>query len=431
MSDTPATDISITASTIDTAASSNYIITSESVTEGHPDKLCDAIADAVLDEIISQELALDEELSTDEARNARCACEVFATTGGIIVGGEIRTRGYVDVQKVARDTICSIGYNEPRMCFDGNTCSVMSAIHEQSPDIAQGVDESFSAQRGNEDPYERVGAGDQGIMFGYASNETDALMPLPIFLAHRLAERLAYVRKNGTLKWIRPDGKTQVSVEYDGQTGRPVRIDSVVVSTQHDDIDIEVVRQGIIDNVIRPTLAEYGWEMPGAERIYVNPTGRFVLGGPAGDTGLTNRKIIVDTYGGVGRHGGGGLSGKDSTKVDRSAAYAARWVAKNIVAAGLADKCEVQLSYAIGVAKPISIWVECFGTEKVSIEKIRATVDDVFDLRPAAIIEQLGLVRPIYAKTSSYGHFGRELDEFSWEKCDKVSTLREAVGESK
>lgn len=411
------------------SSNKNYIITSESVTEGHPDKMCDAIADSILDEIIRQELKLDEELGTNEAKNLRCATEVFAMMGGIIVSGEVRTRSYIDVQSVVRDTINSIGYNDPRTCFDGHTCSVMSAIHEQSPDIAQGVDESYSAQRGDEDPYELQGAGDQGIMFGYACNETDVLMPLPIFLAHRLAERLAEVRKERVLDWVRPDGKTQVSVEYDGETNKPVRIDTIVVSTQHDDIDIEVVRAGIINNVIRPVLEKYGWKMPDKDHVFVNPTGRFVLGGAAVDTGLSGRKIIVDTYGGVGHHGGGSFSGKDNSKVDRSAAYAARWVAKNIVAAGLADKCEIQISYAIGVAKPISIWIDCFGTEKADIAVIREVVDKVFDLRPAAIIEQLDLVRPIYALTSSYGHFGRELDEFTWEKCDKVDELLATVKE--
>lgn len=408
-------------------APDRYVVTSESVTEGHPDKVCDAIADAILDDILMQELALDAELGTDEAKNARCAIEALATTGGIIVGGEVRTRGYVDVQQVVRDTVCKIGYDNPRACFDGNTCSVLSAIHEQSPDIAQGVDESFSAQRGNEDPYEKVGAGDQGIMFGYACNETPVLMPLPIFLAHRLAERLAKVRKEGVLEWVRPDGKTQVSVSY--EDGKPVAIDAVVVSTQHsEEVDIDVVRAGVINNVIRPVLEEYEWEMPVDDHIFVNPTGRFVQGGPGADASCVGRKIIVDSYGGVGHHGGGAWSGKDSTKVDRSASYAARHVAKNIVAAGLADKCEVQLSYAIGVARPISVWVECFGTEKVPLPAIRRAVDAVFDLRPAAIIENLDLIRPIYSKTSAYGHFGRELPEFTWEKCDKVEMLRRACG---
>lgn len=404
-----------------------YIITSESVTEGHPDKLCDAIADAVLDEIISQELALDAELGTNEARNLRCATEVLATCGSIIVAGEIRTRGYVDIQQVVRDTVCAIGYDSPDTFFDGNTCSVMSAIHGQSPDIAQGVDESYSAQRGDDDPYEKVGAGDQGIMFGYACRETDCLMPLPIFLAHRLAERLAYVRKSKVLDWVRPDGKTQVSVAY--EDGVPVGIKAIVVSTQHaDSVPVEVVREGVISNVIRPVLEKYGWEMPDEDYIFVNPTGRFVIGGPVGDASCVGRKIIVDTYGGVGHHGRGALSGKEFTKVDRSAYYAARWVAKNIVAAGLADKCEVQLSYAIGVARPISIWVECFGTEKVPLKDIRRAVDEVFDLRPTAIIDALDLVRPIYSKTSAYGHFGRELDEFTWEKTDKAQALRKAAG---
>lgn len=407
-----------------------YIVTSESVTEGHPDKLCDAISDAILDAIIEEELSLDAELGTNEVKNARCAAETFATMGGIIVSGEVRTRGYVDIQSVVRDTINNIGYDNPSACFDGNTCSVMSCIHEQSPDIAMGVDESFTAQRGDEDPYEKQGAGDQGIMFGYASNETDVLMPLPIFLAHRMAERLAQVRKEGVLDWVKPDGKTQVSVEYDAD-GTPLRVDAVVVSTQHsENVSLATVRDGIINNVIRPVLAKYGWVMPESGKIYVNPTGRFVWGGPGCDTGETGRKIIVDTYGGVGRHGGGAFSGKDASKVDRSAAYAARWVAKNIVAADLADRCEVQISYAIGVAKPISIWVDCFGTEKIDIKLIREAVDEVFDLRPAAIIEQLDLYRPIYKLTSAYGHFGRELPEFTWEKTDKVDELRAAVGKT-
>lgn len=408
-------------------APDRYVVTSESVTEGHPDKMCDAISDAILDAILEEELAIDAENGTDEARNARCAVETFATMGGVIVSGEVRTRGYVDVQKIVRDTVNAIGYDDPRTCFDGHTCSVMTAIHEQSPDIAQGVDESFTAQRGNADPYEAQGAGDQGIMFGYASNESETLMPLPIFLAHRLAERLAEVRKEGVLEWVCPDGKTQVSVAY--EDGKPVAIDAVVVSTQHDgDVPLDVVRQGVVNNVIRPVMEKYGWGMPADEKVYVNPTGRFVLGGAAADTGLTGRKVVVDTYGGIGKHGGGAFSGKDASKVDRSAAYAARHVAKNIVAAGLADRCEVQLSYAIGVARPISVWVECFGTEKVPLPAIRRAVDAVFDLRPAAIIENLDLIRPIYSKTSAYGHFGRELDEFTWEKCDKVELLRRACG---
>lgn len=403
-----------------------YIVTSESVTEGHPDKLCDAIADAILDALIEEEMRIDTERGTNEKNNLRSAVEVFATMGGIVISGEVRTRGYVDIQKVARQTINNIGYDNPKTCFDGHTCSIMSAIHEQSADIAQGVDESFTAQRGDEDPYEKQGAGDQGIMFGYASNETDVLMPLPIFLAHRLAERLAQVRKDGILGWVMPDGKTQVSVEYD-ENGKPLRIEAVVVSTQHaEEVSLDVVRDGVINNVIRPVLDKYGWELPDDDKIFVNPTGRFVFGGPGADTGLCSRKLIVDTYGGVGRHGGGGYSGKDASKVDRSAAYAARHIAKNIVAANLADKCEVQLSYAIGVAKPISIWVECFGTEKVDLAKIRKAVNEVFDLRPAAIIENLDLYRPIYKMTSAYGHFGRELDEFTWEKTDKVEELREA-----
>lgn len=404
-----------------------YIITSESVTEGHPDKMCDAIADSILDEIIRQELKLDEEIGTNEAKNLRCAIECLATTGGVVVGGEVRTRGYVDVQQIVRDTVCKIGYNNPTTFFDGNLCSVMSAIHEQSADIAQGVDESFTAQRGNVDPYELVGAGDQGIMFGYACNETPTLMPLPIFLAHRLAERLTEVRKKGILNWVQPDGKTQVSVEY--MDDKPKNVDSIVVSTQHrDDVDIDTIREGIMKEVIIPVMNKYGYALPDNDKIYINPTGRFVVGGPVGDCGCVGRKIIVDTYGGVGRHGGGAASGKDFTKVDRSAVYACRHLAKNIVAAQLADKCEVQISYAIGVAKPVSIWIECFGTEKVGLDMLKEAVDKVFDMRPAAIIDRLDLVRPIYSLTSAYGHFGRELEEFSWEKTDKVDELRAACG---
>ena len=414
----------------------SYLFTSESVTEGHPDKICDQISDAILDAILAKEIALAEEgyVAPDGApadpTKFRCACETLVTTGTVFVTGEIRTQAYVDVQSIVRDVVCGIGYDRAKYGFDGNTCAVMSSIHEQSADIAQGVDESFEAQRDDTaaaDPYETVGAGDQGMMFGYACNETSTLMPLPIFLAHRLSERLTAVRKNGTLDFLRPDGKTQVSVRY--VDGAPVAVEKVVVSTQHaDDIEQDALREAIIETVIRPVFEAEGVAMADDCEIYVNPTGRFVIGGPMGDAGLTGRKIIVDTYGGMGRHGGGAFSGKDCTKVDRSAAYAARWVAKNVVAAGLADRCEVQIAYAIGVAKPVSVMVETFGTEKVPTSAIEAAVAEVFDLRPGAIIDALDLRRPIYQKTAAYGHFGRELPEFSWEATDRAADLRKACG---
>ena len=415
---------------------SSYLFTSESVTEGHPDKICDQISDAILDAILAKEIALSEEgyIAPDGApadpTKFRCACETLVTTGTVFVTGEIRTQAYVDVQSIVRDVVCGIGYDRAKYGFDGNTCAVMSSIHEQSADIAQGVDESFEAQHDNAaaaDPYETVGAGDQGMMFGYACNETSTLMPLPIFLAHRLSERLTAVRKNGTLDFLRPDGKTQVSVRY--VDGAPVAVEKVVVSTQHaDDIEQDALREAIIETVIRPVFEAEGVAMADDCEIYVNPTGRFVIGGPMGDAGLTGRKIIVDTYGGMGRHGGGAFSGKDCTKVDRSAAYAARWVAKNVVAAGLADRCEVQIAYAIGVAKPVSVMVETFGTEKVPTSAIEAAVAAVFDLRPGAIIDALDLRRPIYQKTAAYGHFGRELPEFTWEATDRAADLRKACG---
>lgn len=417
-----------------TETHSSYLFTSESVTEGHPDKICDQISDAILDAILEKEIALAREGyvapdgSAADPSKMRCACETLVTTGTVFVTGEIRTQAYVDVQSIVRDVVCSIGYDRAKYGFDGNTCAVMSSIHEQSSDIAQGVDESFEVQHGQEaDPYEVVGAGDQGMMFGYACNETSTLMPMPIFLAHRLAERLTEVRKNGTLDFLRPDGKTQVSVRY--IDGVPTAVEKVVVSTQHsEDIDQTTLRDAIIETVIKPVFEQEGIELAEDCEIYINPTGRFVIGGPMGDAGLTGRKIIVDTYGGMGRHGGGAFSGKDCTKVDRSAAYAARWVAKNVVAAGLADRCEVQIAYAIGVAQPVSVMVETFNTNKVPVSAIEAAITQVFDLRPGAIIDALDLRRPIYRKTAAYGHFGRELPEFTWEKTDRINELRQACG---
>ena len=400
-------------------ANSSYIFTSESVTEGHPDKICDQISDAVLDAILAKEIELAEQgyISPSGApadpSAVRCACETMATTGMVLVTGEIRTQAYVDVPAIVREVLEDIGYNRAKYGFDATTCGVLNAIHDQSADIAQGVDQSFEAQKGEaEDSYSEIGAGDQGMMFGYACNETAELMPLPIYAAHRLSERLTKVRKEGILPYLRPDGKTQVSVRYEND--KPVGIDKIVVSTQHsEDIDPKQLREDIIEQVITPVFADLDLSYEGAE-IFINPTGRFVIGGPMGDAGLTGRKIIVDTYGGMGRHGGGAFSGKDCTKVDRSGAYAARWVAKNVVAAGLADRCEVQIAYAIGVARPVSIMIETFGTNHVPQEEIEAAVEKVFDLRPAAIIDALDLRRPIYRKTAAYGHFGRELPEFTW-----------------
>ena len=412
-------------------ANSSYIFTSESVTEGHPDKICDQISDAVLDAILAKEIGLAEQgyISPSGApadpSAVRCACETMATTGMVLVTGEIRTQAYVDVPAIVREVLEDIGYNRAKYGFDATTCGVLNAIHDQSADIAQGVDQSFEAQKGEaEDSYSEIGAGDQGMMFGYACNETAELMPLPIYAAHRLSERLTKVRKEGILPYLRPDGKTQVSVRYEND--KPVGIDKIVVSTQHsEDIDPEQLREDIIEQVIAPVFADLDLSYEGAE-IFINPTGRFVIGGPMGDAGLTGRKIIVDTYGGMGRHGGGAFSGKDCTKVDRSGAYAARWVAKNVVAAGLADRCEVQIAYAIGVARPVSIMIETFGTNHVPQEEIEAAVEKVFDLRPAAIIDALDLRRPIYRKTAAYGHFGRELPEFTWEHTNKVEDLKAA-----
>ena len=413
----------------------NYYFTSESVTEGHPDKICDQVSDAILDAILAKEAELEADgyVAPDgvpaKLENVRCACETFVTTGTVVVAGEVRTEAYVDVQKIVRDTIRRIGYDRAKYGFDCETCGVLNIIHEQSADIAAGVDESFDTQAGRTtDPIDAVGAGDQGMMFGYACDETPVLMPMPHYLASRMAERLAAVRRDGTVDYLRPDGKTQVTVRYEDD--KPVEVTAVVVSTQHSDAitNMDVIKADMVDHVIAPVLDAADIKWANAD-IYVNPTGRFIVGGPMGDTGLTGRKIIVDTYGGMGRHGGGAFSGKDCTKVDRSAAYAARWVAKNVVAAGLAHKCEIELAYAIGVSHPLSIMVDTFGTGEVDDRVIEAAVERVFDLRPGAIIRDLDLRRPIFEKTAAYGHFGRELPEFTWERRDRVDELRAAVAD--
>jgi len=389
------------------------LFTSESVTEGHPDKVADAISDAILDALLR-----DDPMS-------RVAVETFAITGQIHLAGEVTTKTYIDIPRIVRETIAEIGYTKSAVGFDAETCGVSVSIDEQSPDIAMGVDKSLEAKGGKNDEFEQTGAGDQGMMFGYACRETQELMPLPIVLAHNLTRTLTAARKNGDIPYLRPDGKSQVTVEYDGD--KPVRVDAVVISTQHDpDIPLEVIRQEVTDKVIKHVIPASMFD--DRTRIYVNPTGRFVIGGPKGDAGLTGRKIIADTYGGMARHGGGAFSGKDPTKVDRSAAYAARWVAKNVVAAGLADRCEVQVAYAIGVAEPVSVLVETFGTAKIGEDVIAKAVTEVFDLRPAAIIHYLDLRRPIYKQTAAYGHFGRPDLDLPWERLDKIDALRSATG---
>ena len=387
------------------------LFTSESVTEGHPDKLCDQISDAVLDAILAQD------------PTARVACETFATTGMVSVMGEITTSAYVEIPDIVRRVVLDIGYDSSDKCFDGTSCGVLTAIHAQSPDIAQGVDQALE---GREESLGDTGAGDQGMMFGYACNETPEKMPMAIALSHRLARRLTAVRKDGTLPWLRPDGKTQVTVVYEDE--KPVAVDTIVISTQHaPEISQQEIREALLKHVVEPVVP--GELLNADTKYYINPTGRFVIGGPAGDTGLTGRKIIVDTYGGYAPHGGGAFSGKDPTKVDRSAAYAARHAALNVVAAGLADRCQIQLAYAIGVAKPVSVLVETFGTGKVSDEKLTEAVMKVFDFRPAAIIGRLNLRRPIYRQTAAYGHFGRPDLDLPWEKADQVEALREAAKE--
>ena len=388
--------------------------TSESVTEGHPDKICDQISDTILDAMLEQD------------PEARVAVETLVTTGLVHVAGEVTTSGYVDIPQLVRQKLVDIGYNSSQIGFDGNSCGVSVSIGAQSPDIAHGVDTALESRAGSSDEDSQLGAGDQGMMFGYATNETKVLMPTPILLSHRITERLSTVRRELNNGLIRPDGKAQVSVNYDGNT--PVSIDTVVLSTQHHpDISQDDLANLVLEQVIQPILRDSGLDSS-ETKFFINPSGRFVIGGPQGDAGLTGRKIIVDTYGGMARHGGGAFSGKDPSKVDRSAAYAMRWVAKNIVAAGLADKAEIQVAYAIGVAKPVAVFVETFGTEKVDTQAIERAVHSVFDLRPAAIIRELDLKRAIYAKTATYGHFGRELPDFTWERTDRADALREAAG---
>jgi len=405
----------------------SFSFTSESVTEGHPDKIADQISDSVLDAVIADD------------PNGRVACETLITTGLVVVAGEITTKTYVDVRNLVRERISEIGYTRAKYGFDAETCGVMVAIDGQSPDIAQGVDQSYEAQHGDADPLDLLGAGDQGMMFGYATRETDELMPLPIMVAHKLTKRLSEMRKADILPYLRPDGKAQVTVRYEvDEHGRqrPVEIERILISTQHrDGIDVEtLLRPDLLEHVVEPIVHSYFRAFVDPERLggkdvfYVNPTGKFVIGGPMGDTGLTGRKIVVDTYGGAAPHGGGAFSGKDPTKVDRSAAYAARYVAKNVVAAGLAERCQLQVAYAIGVAHPLSVNFECFGTETVPLAEIERLVEEHFDLRPAAILRDLDLFRPIFTKTAAYGHFGREDRDFTWERTDKADALRAAAG---
>ncbi|MDH6227946.1 MULTISPECIES: methionine adenosyltransferase [Streptomyces] len=400
---------------------SRRLFTSESVTEGHPDKIADQISDTILDALLRED------------PTSRVAVETLITTGLVHVAGEVTTKAYAPIPQLVRDKILEIGYDSSKKGFDGASCGVSVSIGSQSPDIAQGVDAAYEARvEGDDDELDKQGAGDQGLMFGYASDETPTLMPLPVFLAHRLSKRLSDVRKNGTIPYLRPDGKTQVTIEYDGD--KAVRLDTVVVSSQHaSDIDLDsLLTPDIREYVVEPELKALSDDGIKLEtegyRLLVNPTGRFEIGGPMGDAGLTGRKIIIDTYGGMARHGGGAFSGKDPSKVDRSAAYAMRWVAKNVVAAGLASRCEVQVAYAIGKAEPVGLFVETFGTEKIEVERIQAAISEVFDLRPAAIIRDLDLLRPIYAQTAAYGHFGRELPDFTWERTDRVDALKKAAG---